>query len=59
MASNFAFQPFGLSQRVTVVATAGTISLTIVRSGGTTLAVTAGNYPVSYTHLTLPTNREV
>lgn len=47
MASNFSFQAFGLSQRVTVVATAGTISMSVVRSGGTTLAVSAGNYAPS------------
>lgn len=47
MASNFSFQAFGLSQRVTVIASAGTISMSVVRSGGTTLAVKAGNYPPS------------
>lgn len=44
MASNFAFQAFGLSQRITVSATAATISMQILRSGGQTLAVSAGNY---------------
>lgn len=44
MASNFSFQPSGLSQRVTIVASAGTVSLTIIRSGGQTLALSAGNY---------------
>ncbi len=47
MAANFSFQAFGLSQRVTVIATAGTISMAVIRSGGTTLAVSAGNYPPS------------
>jgi hypothetical protein len=47
MASNFAFGAFGLSQRVTVVATAGTVSMSVIRSGGTTLAVSAGNYAPS------------
>lgn len=47
MASNFAFQAFGLSSRVTVVASAGTVSFTVIRSGGTTLAVSTGTYPPS------------
>lgn len=47
MASNFSFQAFGLSQRVTIIATAGTISMSVIRSGGNTLAVSAGNYPPS------------
>lgn len=44
MASNFSFQPYGLSQQVTVIATAGTVNLNVVQIGGTTLAVSAGNY---------------
>src|SRR5512146_136949 len=45
MASNFAFRPYGLSQMVTVIATAGTVSLNLVKFGGVTQSVTAGNYP--------------
>ena len=44
MAANFAFQPFGLSQRVTVIASQGTVSFSIVRSGGQTYSLTSGNY---------------
>ena len=47
MAANFSFQAFGLSQRVTVIASAGTISMAVIRSGGQTLAVSAGNYAPS------------
>lgn len=47
MASNFAFQVFGLSQRVTVIASQGTVSFTVIRSGGQTLAVSGGNYQPS------------
>ena len=50
MASNFSFQSFGLSQRITVLASAGTISMTVVRSGGTTLSVSSvsnAQYPPS------------
>lgn len=48
MASNFAFQAFGLSQRVTVIASAaGTVSFTVIRSGGQTLALAIGNYAPS------------
>jgi len=44
MSSNFAFQPFGLSRAVTVVATAGTVTFSIVKQGGVTATVSAGNY---------------
>ena len=47
MASNFAFQPYGLSQRVTVVVATSTISLALVNIGGGTQAVTSGTYPVT------------
>lgn len=43
MASTYAFQPYGLSQAVTVIATATTVSFTITRLGGATAAVTNGN----------------
>lgn len=48
MASNFAFQAFGMSQAVTVGGAApATISLTVTRVGTTaTLALASGNYPV-------------
>lgn len=47
MASNFAFQAFGMSQTVTVGGAApATVSLTIRQIGVTnTLALTSGNYP--------------
>lgn len=54
MASNFAFGCYGLSQRVTVVATAGTISLTVAKVGGGTVAVAAGNYPPSGVRIANP-----
>lgn len=41
MASNFAFYPMGLSQRVTVVATAGSITFNITPLGGTADTVVA------------------
>lgn len=47
MASNFSFQASGLSSRITVGAAAGTVSLVIIRSGGQTLALSAGNYTPS------------
>ena len=52
MASSFAFQPYGLSQRVTVVVATSTISLALVAVGGTTQAVTSGNYPVTGVRIT-------
>jgi hypothetical protein len=46
MASNFAFQPFGLSQAITVGGAApATVSLSVTAVGGTAaLALASGNY---------------
>ena len=41
MAATYAFQPFGLSSRVTVVASAGTLHLSVVQVGGSTATLTA------------------
>ena len=43
MASNFSFSPMGLSQAVTVAASAATVTLSVVQ-GTTTLSVTSGAY---------------
>lgn len=47
MASNFAFNPMGLSRRITVLATAGTTSFNIVALGNRTQTVSSGTYPVN------------
>ena len=44
MASNFSFQPFGLSQMVTVTAGTATVSLTLVSPGNVTASLTSGGY---------------
>lgn len=54
MASNFAFGCYGLSERVTVVASAGTVSMTVRKVGGGTVAVTNGNYPPSGVRIANP-----
>ena len=54
MASNFSFQPFGLSQLVTVIASATTTSLSLVNMFGATatLAAGAGAYQATSVRLT-------
>lgn len=54
MASNFAFGCYGLSQRVTVIATAGTVSMTVAKVGGGTVSLTAGNYAPSGVRIANP-----
>ncbi len=44
MASNFSFQPFGLSQLVTITTGTATVSLTLVSPGGVTASLSAGGY---------------
>jgi len=55
MANNFSFHPMGLSTQVTVTASQSTVSLNVVRSGGTTLTVgSSGNYQPSAVRIANP-----
>lgn len=45
MSSNFSFAPMGLSQQVTVVATAGTVTFSIVQLGGATATLSSTGTP--------------
>lgn len=52
MASNFAFNPMGLSRRVTVTAGTATTTLAIVSLGNRTQTVAVGAYPVNGVRIT-------